>query len=105
MAHVSRLRGCVLADYRYKKDKAIATYIQDEAPVLRAAHEAREATPGAFDKKDLDMGYKLASIPKVRWLEIQKLGIENDVVAIANYLRILKATTGKDYFATKKRLI
>lgn len=95
----------MLANYRYEKDKAIATYVQDERPVLQAAHEAREATPGEFDKKDLDMGYKMATIPMVVWLDIQRLGIDNDITAIHRYLTIKKHNENKDYFATKKRLI
>lgn len=105
MAHRSRLSRCILANYRYEKDKAIATYVQDENPILQECHESRENQPGQFDRRDLDMGYKLASIPRIVWLDIQRLGIENDVVAIANYLKILKSNTGKDYFSTKKRLV
>ena len=96
---------CRLVNYRYHKDKAIGTYVQNEGPALKSAHELRENTPGAFDKKDLDMGYHFARIPKIVWLDIQKLGIDNDIVAINRYLRILEARTGKNYIATKKRLI
>ena len=105
MTRKSRLSRCMLANYRYEKDKAVGTYVQDLDPVLAQAHEDRENNSGAFDKRDLDMGYKMASVPMVWWLEIQKLGIDNDIVAIHKFLQIKKEKEGKDVFCTKKRLI
>lgn len=99
-----KITDCNLVNYRYSGDKAIGTYIQDEAPVLKQCAIDRDNTPGKFERYDLDMGFKFASIPKVIWLHIQRLGIENDMKAIIQFLQTMKATTGKDYFTTTKCL-
>lgn len=94
-----------LADYRYEGDKAVGTYVQDETPILQAAYEARQAEDIRQRIPDLDMGIKFASIPMVRWLEIQKLGIDNDPRAIIDYLNICRANnTDENYFTTNRRL-
>ena len=94
----------VLADYRYAGDEAVGTYIQNEAPILQANHEARQAEDVRSRLTDLDMGFKFASISKVRWLEIQKLGIDQDPAAIINYLNIVKAQEDVNYFTTNRRV-
>lgn len=94
----------VLANYRYQGDKAIATYAQDETPILAANQLDRENSLGKFDKYDLDMGFKFASVSRLEWIKIQQLGIQNDPPAIIRYLQHVKNTTGKDFFTTTKRL-
>ena len=96
--------SCRLADYGYVKDKAVGVYAQDTALVQADAKAHRDATPGKFDKYDLDMGFKFASIPKVLWLQMQQRGIENDTPAIIKFLQAHKALTGENYFTTTKRL-
>jgi len=93
-----------LANYRYVGDEAVATYAQDESGVLQANHEARQAEDIRQRTVDLDMGFRFASVSKLRWLEIQKLGIDQDPEAIINYLKIVKAQEDKNYFTTNKRL-
>lgn len=105
MAQSKRVNSCRLADYRYVKDRAVATYTQNVRPVLKQAAQLREETPGRYTKYDLDMGFQFASIPKVLWLKIQQLGIENDMVALIKFLQLHKAATGEDYFTTTKSLI
>lgn len=97
-------RGCHLADYGYKKDRAVGTYVQDTAPVQAEAAALRGETPGRFTKYDLDMGFQFASIPKILWLQIQKLGIEQDTRAIIQFLQRHKSLTGENYFTTTKSL-
>ena len=97
--------SCRLADYKYQKDKVIGTYAQDETGILAANHHERENQLSEFERYDLDMGFKFASIPRVVWLEIQKLGIETDTNAIINFLRTKQVMDNKNYFTTKKRLI
>lgn len=96
--------SCRLADYGYVKDKAVALYVQDTAPIQADAKAHRDATPGKFDKYDLDMGFKFASIPKIVYLQMQQLGIENDTPAIIKFLQAHQALTGENYFTTTKRL-
>lgn len=105
MAHKSRLSKCMLANYRYEADKAIGTYVQDETPILAANQRDRENTPGKFDKYDLDMGFKFASVSKLEWLKIQQLGISEDPAAIIRYLQVVRANEGRDYFTTTKSLL
>lgn len=93
-----------LADYRYVGDEVRATYAQDESGVLQANHEARQAEDIRQRTPDLDMGFKFASVSKVRWLEIQRLGIDQDPAAIINYLNIVKFQEDKNYFTTNKRI-
>ena len=100
----NRRGKCQLADYRYKKDRAVGTYIQDTAPVLASAAQLRDETPGRFTKYDLDTGFQFASIPKILWLQIQSLGIQDDIKAIIQFLQRHKAATGENYFTTTKSL-
>lgn len=83
----------------------MAVYQQNTAPVQKLAAELRDETPGAFTKYDLDMGFQFASIPKVIWLDIQRLGLTDDMPAIIWYLQLHKMKTGEDYFTTTKRLL
>ena len=94
-----------IAEYKHEGNKTVAVYAQDESAVLHNNHVDRENEPGKFEKRDLDMGFKFASIPRIQWLRIQQLGIADDPIAIIKYLQVVKANEGKDYFTTKKRLI
>lgn len=97
--------SCRLADYKYQKDKAIGVYAQDERRILADNHNERENQIGEFERYDLDMGFKFASIPKIVWLEIQRQGIQDDTTAIIRFLQAKQGLDGKNYFTTKKRLI
>jgi hypothetical protein len=102
----SKVSKVALANYRYEGDTAVGTYVQDEAPILQANYEQRKAEDIRRPITDLDMGFKFASIPKVRWLEIQRMGIDQDPTAIINYLNICKANNpDENYFTTNRRLI
>lgn len=98
-------RGCHLADYGYQRDRAVGRYVQDTAPVQAEAAMLREETPGRFTRYDLDMGFQFASIPKILWLQIQRLGIDTDMRAIIQFLQRHKNLTGEDYFTTTKSLV
>ena len=101
-----RTSKIALAGFRHEGDIAVGTYVQDEAPILRSNYEARQAEDIRRRIPDLDMGIQFASIPMVRWLEIQKLGIDNDPNAIINYLNICKANNpDENYFTTNRRLL
>lgn len=97
--------SCRLADFKYQKDKVIGVYAQDTRKILAENYHERENQISEFEKYDLDMGFKFASIPKVVWLEIQKLGIQEDTAAIINFLRTKQVMNNENYFTTKKRLI
>ncbi len=105
MAQPERVNSCRLADYRYEKDRAIATYKQNVAPVLASAAELREETPGRYTKYDLDMGFQFASVPKVLWLRMQQAGVTDSLPAMVKFLQNHKALTGEDYFTTTKRVV
>lgn len=102
MRKVALKRGCHLADYGYRKDRAVGRYVQNTAPILADAAMLRGETPGKFTAYDLDMGFQFASIPKILWLRIQQLGIQDDMRAIIRFLQLHKAATGEDYFTTTK---
>ena len=89
----------------HEGDKTIARYVQDESTILHNNHIERENEPGPFEKRDLDMGFKFASIPRIEWLKMQQMGITDDPVAIIRYLNVRKHNDEVDYFTTKKRLI
>ena len=91
---------CVLADFKHEKDKSIATYVQDETPILQANFDARKAEDKHHRTPDLDMGFKFASIPKVEYLKLQKMGIADDPQALMKYLEL-----NPQYKTTSKRLI
>lgn len=106
MAQPKRVNNsCRLADYRYEKDRAIATYAQNVAPVLASAAALRDETPGAFTSYDLDMGFQFASVPKVLWIQMQQAGVTDSLPAMVKYLQNHKALTGEDYFTTTKRVV
>ncbi len=91
---------CFLANYKYEKDKAIATYAQDETPILQANFEARQAEDKHHRTADLDMGFRFASIPKVEYLRLQAMGITDDPQALMKYLEL-----NPQYKTTSKCLI
>lgn len=96
--------SCHLADFGYVKDRAVGVYAQDTAHIQDDAKAHRDATPGKFDKYDLDMGFKFASIPKILWLKMQQLGICDHTPAIIKFLQAHQEATGENYFTTTKRL-
>lgn len=101
MSRKSKMRAkCFLANYRYEKDKAIATYAQDESPILRSNYEQRQAEDIHHRTSDLDMGFRFASIPKVEYLKLQAMGIADDPQALMKYLE-----QHPQYKTTNKRLI
>lgn len=105
MAQSQRVNSCRLADYKYVKDRAVAVYQQNTAPVQAQAAALRDATPGRYSKYDLDMGFQFASIPKILWLEIQRRGITENTPAIVRFLQQHESLTGENYFTTTKRLL
>lgn len=106
MAQSQRVaHSCRLADYRYVKDRAVGTYVQNVAPVLASAAELREETPGRYTRYDLDMGFQFASVPKVLWIQMQRLGITDSLPEMVKFLQNHKALTGEDYFTTTKRVV
>ena len=105
MAQSQRVNSCRLADYRYVKDRAVATYVQATAPIQASAAALRDETPGKYTKYDLDMGFQFASIPKILWLQMLQLGITENMPAIVKFLQRHKELTGEDYFTTTKRLL
>lgn len=107
MAHTQRVKfnSCRLADYRYVKDKAVGTYTQNVAPVLASAAALRDETPGRYSSYDLDMGFQFASIPRILYIQMQKLGITDSMPDMVKYLQLHKALTGEDYFTTTKSLL
>ena len=90
----------ILAAVETKGNQFTATHIQNEAPILQANYEERENGLGTFDKYDLDMGFKFASIPAATYLELQRRGISEDPQAIMRFLE-----QNPEYKTTKKRLI
>ena len=96
--------ACQLAEFGYVKDRVVGVYAQDTTPVLAQAAALREATPGKFDRYDLDMGFQFASIPKIFWLKMQQCGVGSDMKDIITFLQRHKAATGEDYFTTTKQL-
>jgi hypothetical protein len=105
MAQSQRINSCRLADYRYVQDRAVAVYQQATAPIRAHAAALRDETPGKYTKYDLDMGFQFASIPKILYLQMQQLGIENDMPAMVKFLQMHKAATGEDYFTTIKSVL
>lgn len=95
----SRASKVVLAGYRYEGDKAIATHMQDEGPILRANYEERQSQDVHHRIADLDMGLKFASIPKIAYLKLQEMGIAEDPQALMKYLE-----QHPQYKTTVKRL-
>lgn len=83
----------------------MAVYQQATGPVQAQAAALRDETPGRFTKYDLDMGFQFASIPKILWLQIQQLGITEDMPAIVRFLQRHKELTGENYFTTTKQVI
>jgi hypothetical protein len=102
--HRGRLSKIILADYRYgrgsEEGRVTATYVQDTRSILERNKEERESQEARSRIRDLDMGFKFASIPKIEWLKIQKMGIDQDPVAIMKYVEI-----NQHLKTTKKRLI
>ena len=90
----------IMQDVTTSGDKFTITHVQNEAPILQANHEERENGLGAFDKYDLDLGFKFASIPMTTYLELQRRGLHEDPKAIMRFLE-----QNPEYKTTKKRLI
>lgn len=105
MAQPKRVNSCRLVDYRYEKDRAIGTYAQDVRPILADAAALREETPGRYTNYDKDMGFQFASIPKLLWLKMQKLGVTDNIADIVRFLQLHKAATGEDFFTTTKSVV
>ena len=106
MAQPQRVsHSCRLADYRYIKDRAVGTYVQNVAPVLASAAALREETPGRYTGYDLDMGFQFASVPKILWLRMQQAGVTDNLPDMVRFLQDYAALTGENYFTTTKRVI
>jgi hypothetical protein len=91
---------CTLVDYKYDKDRAIGTYVQDQSPILKDNYEARKNSDIHERTADLDMGFKFASIPKSIYIQMQQMGIADDPQAIMKFLE-----QNPQYKTTNKRLI
>ena len=91
---------CILTDFKYDKDKAVGSYVQDERPILEDNFEARKNSDIHERTADLDMGFRFASIPRSEYIKLQKMGIADDPQALMKYLE-----QNPQYKTTNKRLI
>jgi hypothetical protein len=96
--------SCRLVDFGYVKDKAVGVYAQDTTAILADAQLHRDNQLGQFDKKDLDMRCKLASIPKILWLKMQQLIDTDNQADVVRFLQRHLELTGENYFTTTMRL-